>query len=448
MFLLLACTPAPVAPALPEPHPHADAIAQLYAAAGESTVAYDRLEHLTTVIGNRISGSPELERAIDWASSELEADGFTVTHQSVMVPVWVRGDESVTLLEPEERPLAMLGLGGTVAGDVTAQVVVVRTWEELDAADVSGRIVLYDMEWKGYRDTVGYRAKGAIEASKRGAVGVLIRSVTSESLYTPHTGGLRYDPEVPAIPAAALTVEDAAWIRRVTATGQTVTVRLQTQGQTLPDRASRNTLADLPGREAPDELVVVGCHIDSWDVGQGAQDDGSGCMIAWEGARLLAASGLTPRRTVRVVLYTNEENGLAGGRHYGETVDPTQHAAVLESDQGNGRAAGFRFDLRMEDEAAQANAQARLQVMAQGLEPIGGGSWEPGYAGADIGPMAAHGVTALGMAHDTTTYWPIHHTNADTFDKIVLEDLQHNAGLMAAVLYLLAEDPAWPTDPL
>jgi Zn-dependent M28 family amino/carboxypeptidase len=203
-----------------------------------------------------------------------------------------------------------------------------------------------------------------------------------------------------------------------------------------PDSTSRNVIADVVGREKPDEAVVVGCHFDSWDVGQGAQDDGAGCLIAWEAARLISEMEQAPRRTVRVVLFTNEENGLRGGRAYAAEQDDMKVVAAFESDTGNGRADGFRVDLRAED---IVRAQAGVFEMTAALQSIGGGTLLPGYAGADVGPLAAQGIPSFGMRHDTTTYWPIHHTRADTFEKVVLEDLQHNAGLMAAAVWLLAE---------
>jgi len=433
LFFLIAAT-LMIAAQLPEEHPQT--VRHLYTSALDSTVAYERLRSLCQVIGHRLSGSPQLEEAIDWASATLKEDGFVVTEQPVTVPHWVRGEESLTLLAPVERELQILGLGMSVGGEVEAELVVVSSWEELEETDVSGKIVLYDVPFTTYGETVKYRGGGPSAAAKKGAVAVLMRSVTPVSLYTPHTGATRYDDEVPRIPAAAVTVEDAIWLHGLQERGIPVRLKLSMGAQHLEDASSRNLIADLPGRSLPDEAVVVGCHFDSWDVGQGAQDDGAGCLIAWEAARLISELPEPPRRTVRLVLFTNEENGLRGGTAFAAEMDDKRVVAALESDTGNGRADGFRVDLRMEDTQA---AQSGVYELTAALEPIGGSKLVPGYAGADVGPLAAQGIPSFGMRHDTTTYWPIHHTRADTFDKIVLEDLQHNAGLMAAMVWLLAE---------
>jgi carboxypeptidase Q len=433
-FLLLLSASTLIAAALPEDP--TDRVEGLYRAAGESTVAYDRLKWLCEVIGHRLSGSEELEQAIDWAVSELETDGMRVQTQDVLVPHWERNEESLTMLAPMDRDLHILGLGMTVGGEVEAEVVVVSSFEELDSVDVTGKIVLYDVPFTTYGETVQYRGRGPSEASRRGAVGVLVRSVTPVSLYTPHTGATRYAEDAPKIPAAAVTVEDAVWMHGLQDQGIPIRVKLSLGAVHHPDSTSRNVIADVVGREKPDEAVVVGCHFDSWDVGQGAQDDGAGCLIAWEAARLISEMEQAPRRTVRVVLFTNEENGLRGGRAYAAEQDDMKVVAAFESDTGNGRADGFRVDLRAED---IVRAQAGVFEMTAALQSIGGGTLLPGYAGADVGPLAAQGIPSFGMRHDTTTYWPIHHTRADTFEKVVLEDLQHNAGLMAAAVWLLAE---------
>lgn len=438
-FVLPLCALSLVAAGLPGlPGNHSETVDGLYRAAHESDVAYERLRWLCEVIGHRLSGSAQLEEAFDWAAAQMREDGLQVTEQPVMVPHWVRGEESLTLLAPTERPLQVLGLGMTVAGDVEAEVVVVSSFEELEQTDVSGRIVLYDVPFTTYGETVQYRGAGPRRAAAKGAVGVLVRSVTPVSLSTPHTGATRAPEEgVPAIPAAAVTVEDAAWMHGLQDRGIPIRVHLHLSGELLDESPSRNLIGDLPGRELPDEAVLLGCHYDSWDVGQGAQDDGAGCMIAWEAVRLISLLPEPPRRTVRVVLYTNEENGLRGGVAYAEELfDSPRIVAAIESDTGNGRADGFRVDLRMED---PTRSQSAVWELGAALEAIGGGHMSPGYSGADVGPLAARGVPSFGMNHDTTTYWPIHHTWADTFDKIVLEDLQHNAGVMAAMAWMLAE---------
>ena len=433
-LLLLLCASTSIAVSLPEGH--TETVDALYRAAHDTTMAYDRLKVLCETIGHRLSGSQALEDAIDWAVEGMTEDGFVVQTQDVLVPHWERNEESLTMLEPMPRDLQILGLGMTVGGEVEAEVVVVSSFDELETVDVEGKIVLYDVPFTTYGETVRYRGGGPSAAARKGAVGVLVRSVTPDSLYTPHTGATRYADDAPKIPAAAVTIEDAVWMHGLHDAGIPIKVKLSLGAEHHPDATSRNVIADLPGREKPDEAVVVGCHLDSWDVGQGAQDDGAGCLIAWEAARLIAQLDQAPRRTVRVVLYTNEENGLRGGTAYANELDDLKVVAAFESDTGNGRADGFRVDLRGED---IERAQAGVYQLTSALSPIGGGNTLPGYSGADIGPLAAQGIPSFGMRHDTTHYWPIHHTLADTFDKIVLEDLQHNTGLMAAAVWLLAE---------
>jgi len=440
VFALFACATATAEERVPLHDRYVDEVATIRAAAAENTVAYARLQTLCDDIGHRISGSDELERAIDWAEGLMREDGLVVTTEPVQVPKWVRGEESARVVVPYEKELEILGLGMTVAGEVKAEVVAVSSWEELEALDASaieGRIVLFDVPFTTYEQTVQFRGKGPVEAAKRGAVAVLIRSVTPISLQTPHTGATRYDEgeEVPPIPAAALTIEDAAWIHRLLDTGSTVEVELKLSGEHHGMVPSRNLLGEIPGRELPDEVVVVGCHIDSWDVGQGAQDDGAGCLIAWEAVRLLHELDMTPRRTVRAVLFTNEENGLGGGRAYAEVHADEVHQALFESDTGNGLADGFRLDT---SGLSTANA-LRVQGLSAELHQLLGGDQTLGYAGADIGPRIRAGSPGFGLAHDTATYWPIHHTHADTFEKIVLEDLQANIGMMAAAVWVVAE---------
>ena len=269
---------------------------------------------------------------------------------------------------------------------------------------------------------------------------MLVRSISPESLYTPHTGTLRYSESAPQIPAAAVTLEDAAWLHRIADDGETIRLRLSLGAQHHGMVESHNVIADLPGREIQDEAVLVACHLDSWDVGQGAQDDGAGCMIAWESAQLLVDLGLTPRRTVRVVMYTAEENGIWGGKAYAEEeFDSLRLVAALESDSGNGLAKSLRLDLSGYSEELHPEITARVAEFAEAMKSVGLESIQPGYSGADILPSVKKGVVGFGLGHDTSAYWPIHHTHADTFEKIIPEDLAHNVGMMAAAVYLLAE---------
>jgi len=432
----------------PEVPPLSEAMQQLrvqteaiYKAAQDRDVALHHLEYLTDQIGHRLSGSKSLERAVEWAATEMAKGGLVVDKQAVQVPHWVRGEESATLITPMERDLNILGLGMTVGGEVEADVVVLTSFEALETTDVEGKIVLFNVPFTTYGETVQFRVKGPSRVASHGAVGMLLRSVTSESLYTPHTGTLRYDEEQPKIPAAALSIEDAAWMHRLYTEGVPLRVRLSLGAKHNGMVTSHNVIADLPGSDLAEEAVLVGCHLDSWDVGQGAQDDGAGCMIAWEAAQLLKDMGLQTRRTVRVVMFTAEENGIWGGKAYAEErFEDYKLVAALESDSGNGIADGFRLDLGgFEDEATQEKIRGRAVAMEVALRPAGLVSLNPGYSGADVGPSVRKGVPGFGLNHDTTNYWPIHHTDADTFEKVVPEDLAHNIGLMAAAVYYLAQ---------
>src|ERR1017187_8544897 len=258
-----------------------------------------KISYLCDRIGNRPSGSAALEQAIDWAIDTMHKDGLDNTRRvAAKVPHWERGQESVTLVEPEARPLVMLGLGGSIATPpegITAEVVPVGSFEEMEKLGrekIAGKIVLYNVPFAGYGRTVIYRTSGAVRAAKLGAVATLLRSVGPTSLQTPHTGTMDYEDGVPKIPAAALTIEGATMIQRLVDAGNKVVVRLKMEAQTLPDADSGDAIGDLTGREKPKEIVVVGGHIDSWDVGSGAQDDASGAMAALQAGALLKKLGL------------------------------------------------------------------------------------------------------------------------------------------------------------
>ena len=415
----------------------------LYKAATESDRALRNLEFLADHIGHRLSGSESLAEAVEWASTSMAGGGLAVRKQPVAVPHWERGEESAHLLSPVHKELEILGLGMTVGGEVEADVVVLTHFDQLETQDVQGKIVLFDVPFTTYRDTVSYRVNGPSRAAEKGAVAVLVRSVSPESLNTPHTGTLSYDEEAPQIPAAALTIEDASWLHRLAEDGETLRLRLSLGAQHHGMVESHNVIADLPGRELTDEAILVACHLDSWDVGQGAQDDGAGCMIAWEAAQLLIDLGLTPRRTVRVVFFTAEENGIWGGKAYAEEeLDALRIIAALESDSGNGIANTLRMDFSGFEEDLQAEIAGNItNVVALEMKAAGLESLVPGFSGADIGPSVKKGVIGFGLQHDTSNYWPIHHTHADTFEKVVPEDLAHNVGIMAIAVYLLAESP-------
>lgn len=446
-------------PPAPAPAPRST-IAQTYGATAAKILAtaradrgaYAKLTELTDQIGHRLSGSPQLTRAIAWAVDTMRADGHEARTEKVMVPHWVRGTEQASILTPVARPLKVLGLGGTPStpkGGITAPVVVVTSFEDLaaKAAQVKGAIVLYNVamppysteKGSGYGEVAPYRSVGPTRAAKLGAVGVLMRSVTANSLHTVHTGAMSTAAENPRIPAAAVTVEDALLIARLAAKGP-VTVRLQLESKQLPDAESANVIGELRGREKPDEIVLIGAHLDSWDVGQGAHDDGAGCVMMMQAITLLKQLGLQPRRTIRVVLFTNEENGLRGAKAYA-----AEHAAELprtvlaiESDIGGFSPRGFTVETKPE---VFARTHARVVEIAQLLAPLGPMKIVAGGSGADVGQLVPAGVPGLGLITDARTYFDIHHTEADTLDKVDPQQLADATAAIAVMAYIVADMP-------
>ncbi len=419
---------------------------QLIDAALADNDGYAELAYLCDRIGNRLSGSESLDKAIAWAAEQMKKDGLeNVVTPKVKVPHWVRGNESASLVEPVKKPLTMLGLGGSIAtpkAGITAAVVPVASFTELEKkgrAAVEGKIVLYNVPWEGYGRTVAYRHGGASRAAALGAVAVLVRSVTPVSLQTPHTGAMEYEANAPKIPAAAVTIEDATLIQRLSDSGAKVVVHLAMEAKTLPDADSANVIGEIVGRDRPQEIVVMGGHIDSWDVGAGAQDDGSGIMTCLQAAALIKKLGLQPRRTLRVVFWTNEENGGAGGKAYREWAGDTvkNHVAAIEMDGGAEKPAGFGV-------SAGANTPAylaRIHDIGSLLERVEAGSITAGGGGADISPLMHDGVPGIGVHTVGTHYFDWHHTRADTTDKVKIEDFRLNVAAMAVLSYVLADMP-------
>jgi carboxypeptidase Q len=419
---------------------------RLRAEASRTNGAYADLAWLCDRIGHRLSGSPQLDQAILWAQERLRAAGLVNVHaEPVLVPHWVRGQESAELLLPTAHRLNILGLGGSVgtpAAGLTADVLVVGSFDELEkmGTAVRGKIVLFDVPYTGYGHTVVYRHDGAARAAKLGAVAALVRSVGPVSLDTPHTGAMDYEPGGPRIPTAAVTIEAATQMRRMQQRGERIQMRLAMGAQTLPDAPSANVVAEIRGSEKPGEVVILSGHLDSWDVGQGAQDDGAGTVIAMEAARLIQALGLKPRRTLRVVLWTNEENGLRGGMAYRDAhrAEFKNIIAALETDSGSEPIKGFHLELTKATPQAKAEALASLKTLGPVLAPFGV-TVQLGHSGADVSPMVAEGVPGIGVNHAATHYFDVHHTHADTFDKVAKEDLAFNAAALATFAFALAQ---------
>jgi carboxypeptidase Q len=419
-----------------------DPASRLVGEALSSDFAWQRLALLGDTFGHRLSGSDNLADAIKWAAEEMMKDGLeNVRTEPAKVPHWVRGQESAEIVSPRRYPMVMLGLGnsiGTPAEGIEAEILVVRNFQELDAAAarVRGRIVVYNAPFTTYGETVQYRSAGPSRAATQGAVAVLVRSVGPKGLRTPHTGALRYADGQPQIPAAAITVEDAERLQRMQDRGTQVRVRLKMEAKFLPDADSANVVGEIRGREKPDEVVVIGGHFDSWDVGTGSTDDGGGCIATWEALRLMKKLNLRPRRTVRVVLWTNEENGLRGGQAYLERYRDQlgDHVMMLESDGGVFKPTGFGF-------SGSEAARTKVKEIATLLRGIQAGRIGANGGGADIGPSVEAGrLPAMSLEVDGE-YFLIHHTPADTVDKIDPMDVARASAAIAVMTYVVADMP-------
>jgi carboxypeptidase Q len=416
---------------------------KLIAAATADQFAWDRLAELTDTYGQRLSGSENLSRAIAWAVQAMKEDGLANVHtERVMIPRWVRGAESLEIIDPPHHVIPMLGLGGSIAtpaGGIEADVMVVSSGDELvkRSAEVKGKIVLFNVPYTNYGETVTYRSGGASMAARHGAVAMLVRAVGPIGHRTPHTGNMTYASDAGRIPAASISVEDAQRVQRLVNRGVPIRVRLRMEAKFDADVESFNVIGELRGTEKPDEIVLVGCHFDSWDPGTGASDDAVGCIVTWEAARLMKKLNIKPRRTVRVVLFTNEENGLRGGNGYRDAHarEAANHVFALESDSGVFAPARLGF-------SGSEAARKIVSEIATLLTPIGMQDVVSGGGGADIGPIAALGkVPMMAYGGDPTRYFTIHHTPADTVDRIDPQEVSKAAASIAAMVYVIADMP-------
>ncbi|HYO12047.1 MAG TPA: M20/M25/M40 family metallo-hydrolase [Thermoanaerobaculia bacterium] len=416
----------------------------------QGTRAYDIVRSLTVEVGPRLAGSPGDRAAVEWGLRTFKELGFSnVRAEKVTVPHWERGEESGAILTPYPQPVVLAALGGSVGtpeGGLEAEVIEVPTLEalsSLDPARAKGKIVFISTRMErmkdgsGYGRAVGMRGRGPSAAARLGAVALLIRSVGTDNNRTPHTGATRYEEGVERIPAAALSNPDADLLSAQIAMGKPVRFRLRLGARYLPDAESANVIGEIPGREAPEEIVLLGCHLDSWDLGTGAEDDAAGCGIMMEAARRIGELPSKPRRTIRVVLYANEEFGLSGARAYAEThaAELPKHVLAGESDFGSGKV--WRISSRVDP--------ARLPViglLADLLKPLDveRGNNEAG-GGADLGPLRPARVPVVSLSQDGTEYFDWHHTANDTLDKVDPKDLDQNVAAWATVAYVAAEMP-------
>lgn len=434
-----------------EPHDYhaiAHRIANTALADGRS---YTMLHQLCTTIGHRLSGSPQAAKAVEWGRNLMIESGLERVHlQPVLVPHWERGAAEKVILVTDDniKQLRGLALGGSVATPtegIAAEVIEVRGIAEVATLGerARGKIIFFNRPmdsrlintFDAYSGAVDQRVHGPVAAARVGAIGVLVRSMTTAIDTFPHTGMLRYNDSVTKIPALAISTADAEHLSTTLRQHPNARITIQANCRTLPDAESHNVIGELTGTEKPDEVVVIGGHLDSWDVGEGAHDDGAGCVQAIEALRLLKALGLRPKRTIRAVLWMNEENGLRGGVAYADSVGKhgPRHIAAIESDRGGFAPRGFYV------EADMATVE-QIARWAEYFKSMGAEKFVHGGGGADIGPLKAHGVLNIGLNVESHRYFDYHHAASDTFAQVNRRELELGAAAMALLAWLIAEE--------
>ncbi|SFD32170.1 M20/M25/M40 family metallo-hydrolase [Algibacter pectinivorans] len=429
----------------------AEVLRTIYTQSLTNGKSYDWLNHLSNQIGSRLSGSLGAERAVAYTKEELEALGLDkVWLQPVMVPKWVRGAKEFAFIETEPGKTTnvnICALGGSVATPalgLKAQVVEVHNFQELEAlgtAGVQGKIVFYNrpmqadliQTFDAYGGCVNQRYQGAVEAIKYGAVGVIVRSMNLRMDDLPHTGSMTYNnvPVDKRIPSAAISTNDAELLSTMLKLDKSIQFYFKQNCKQLKDVQSHNVIGEITGSEFPDEYIIVGGHLDSWDLGDGSHDDGAGVVQSMDVLRLLKASGIKPKRSIRVVLFMNEENGLRGGNKYAEVAKQKNenHIFALESDAGGFTPRGFSFDC---SDAAFSQVLSWQQLFKPYLIHY----FEKGGSGADVGPLKTESIVLAGLRPDSQRYFDHHHASNDTFDAINKRELELGAATMTSLVYL------------
>ncbi|NQV53880.1 MAG: M20/M25/M40 family metallo-hydrolase [Flavobacteriales bacterium] len=438
-----------------EPADHVDflddqqAIDEFFRLALTESNVYQWLGDMCLNIGPRLSGSPQADQAVEFSYDLMVKLGLDARKQSLMVPVWQRGEAEQAFYKTSSGvsgEINVLALGGSVAteGDgLFAPIIEVASWEELEALgkeQIEGKIVFFNEKmdaenlytFHSYGHCVRHRWGGAVEAAKYGAAGALVRSLNLRIDDFPHTGSMKYDEGIDSIPAAAVSTQDAETLSRLLAESQEVKVMMRQSCQTLPDKESFNVIGEIKGSEHPDRVIVVGGHLDSWDVGHGAHDDGAGVMQSLGVLELLNKIGYAPKNTVRVVFFMNEENGLRGAKKYGEWAETSgeTHIAAIESDRGGFTPRGFHVD----------GSEAQLEKMLSWekvLDKFGIHQVEEGGSGADIGPLKTDDNVLIGFVPDSQRYFDHHHSANDTFDQVNKRELELGTASIAALVYLI-----------
>ncbi len=457
----VSAQPAPATTSSPSPTPVVFSprtlteLRQLQKAALDSDYAYRQVAHLANNIGPRLTGSAQAAKAVEYVAGELKSLGCTVQLEKVMVPHWVRGQEVATLVQfPGQAPnttqkIVLCALGGSVptpAQGTEAEIIVVKDFDELKSLPrdkVAGKIVLFNYpfdkqmvaqghSFEAYGEAVVYRSRGPSAAARKGAIACVIRSVGSADYRLPHTGETDYASDAPKVPAGAVTAEDADLIANLVRQGP-VKMKLILTPQTLPDVESANVIADIKGSEHPEQVIIVSGHLDSWDLGTGAIDDGAGVAISMETANLIQKLHLKPKRTIRVIAWMNEENGEAGSKQYAKDheKETSNHFAAIETDEGAGHPIGVNIKGIPEVKKMFAPVAAILQQSGAGMLDL------VEHCGADIEPLENAGVPAFSPIQDSRFYFNYHHTAADTLDKIVPKELAENSAVVAVLAYAL-----------
>jgi hypothetical protein len=412
----------------------------------EDNRAIAHLADLVAAAPKRLSGSQGAADAVAFGLERMKDLGLqNVRGEEVMVPQWVRGKESASVVSPKPMPLRVTALGGSIGTPeqgLQGELVMVRSFEQLQAMGdaARGKIVFFNRPmpraltrtFQAYGQAVPQRGNGAIEAGKVGAIAALVRSVTTAIDEHPHTGAMNYQDGVPQVPSAAIATEDAEALAALLVDGP-VRIHLQLGCEIRPDVHSANVIGEIVGSEHPEEVVLIGGHLDGWDLGQGAHDDGTGCAHVLEAMRLIRACGIAPKRTIRAVLFMNEENGLRGAQAYAKAHGHEKHAAAIESDGGGDTPQGFSCSLK--DAAAEA-----LRPIFLPLSEFNAGAFLPGGGGgADIGPLGPLGVPLFGLITDGQRYFDYHHSALDTIDKVNERELALGAAALAYVASVLAD---------
>jgi len=412
---------------------------------------YPLLEYLTTSIGPRLSGSPGAAAGVEWGRHAMEMEGLdSVWLQPVMVPHWVRGQKEIARIinskkmgTVEVNVCALGGSIGTGPSGLVANVIEVTSFDELKrlgAKNISGKLIFFNRPmdpthvhtFTAYGGAVDQRVQGASQAAKYGAVGVIVRSMSLGNEDYPHTGSVVYDTTVTKIPAVAISTKHADLLSKLLKEDKGIQFYVETHSEILDDVPSFNVVGEIKGSEYADEIILVGGHLDSWDLAQGAHDDGAGCVQSLEVLRLLNTIGYKPKRTIRAVLFMNEENGLRGAKEYARlaALKKEKHIAAIESDDGGFSPRGFSMD-------ASAEVLAKVKGWKNLLEPYGLTDINGDGGGADVGPLKTQGTPVFGFLPDSQRYFRYHHTKEDTFDKVDKRELELGAASMTAFVYLI-----------